>query len=95
MALVDEMRVLRGDIDSGKKVRKRRLEEIKEDLSVFMRDSSQKRKEDFEALTKEVSSFLADLKSDVKAKAKKNRGEQREVKKMLADASAAFWGGQK
>lgn len=95
MSLDDEMRALKEDIDSGKKVRKRRLEEIKEDLSVFMKDSSQKRKEDFEALTEDVNKFLADMKGDVKRSQKENRTKQQEVKKMLADASAAFWGGQK
>ena len=92
MALIDEMRNLREDIESGRKIRSRRIKEIKEDLSVFMEDASQKRKEDFKALAEEVDQFLTDLKKDVGATRKENRAEQRELKKELSAASAAFWG---
>lgn len=99
MALIDEMRALREDIESGKQIRSRRIQEIKAELSAFMEDASQKRKKDFGVLTQEVKKFITDLREDVKAlkrgtKAaqKENRDKQKELKKMLAQASAAFWG---
>lgn len=95
MTLIDEMRNLREDIESGKKIRSRRIEEIKEDLGTFMKDSTRKRKEDFKVLTEKVSSFLTDLKKDVKATTKENQAKQRELQKMLHDAQVAFWGKQK
>jgi len=91
MALIDEMRNLREDIESGKEIRTRRIKELKEDLSVFMKDATQKRKEDFKALTEEVDKFISDLKKEVKATRRENRAKQRELKKMLAQARTAFW----
>ncbi|MBU3895791.1 hypothetical protein KKG36_00490 [Patescibacteria group bacterium] len=95
MALIDEMRNLREDIESGKEIRTRRIKEIKEDLSVFMKDASLKRKEDFKALTEEVNQFITDLKGDVKATRRENRTQQQELKKELSVALAAFWGKKK
>lgn len=95
MTLIDEMRNLREDIESGKEIRSRRIKEIKEDLDTFMKDSTQKRKEDFKTLTGEISSFLTNLKNDVKATTKENQAKQRELQEMLRDAQVAFWGKQK
>ena len=95
MTLIDEMRNLREDIESGKKIRSRRIEEIKEDLDTFMKGSTQKRKEDFKALTGEIGLFLTNLKKDVKVTTKENQAKQRELKKMLSDAQVAFWGKQR
>ena len=92
MSLIDEMRNLREDIESGKEIRSRRIKEIKEDLSVFMKDATLKRKEDFKVLTEEVNQFLADLKQDVKTTRRENRTQQQELKKELSGALAAFWG---
>lgn len=92
MSLIDEMRNLREDIESGKEIRSRRIKEIKEELGTFTKDSTQKRKADFKALTREISSFLTNLKKDVKATTKKNQAKQRELKKMMRAAQAAFWG---
>jgi len=91
MSLVDEMKNLREDIESGKQIRKQRIQEIKEDLSVFTKNATQKRKEDFKALTEEIKGFITDLKKDVKTFQKEARAEQQELKKMLADARTAFW----
>lgn len=95
MTLIDEMRNLREDIETGRKIRSRRIEEIKEDLDTFMKDSTQKRKEDFKALTGEISLFLTDLKKDVKATTKENQVKQRALQKMLRDAQVAFWGNKR
>ena len=94
MSFIDEMRNLREDIESGKKIRSRRIKEIKEDLSTFMKDSTQKRKEDFKALTEEVSQFITEIEKDVEVTRKENRAKQRELKKELSAAQAAFWGKQ-
>ena len=91
MSLVDEMHNLREDIESGKQIRKQRIQEIKEDLSSFTKNATQKRKEDFKVLTEEVKQFLTDLKTEVKVTQKEARVKQQEVKKMLADARTAFW----
>ena len=92
MSLIDEMRNLREDIESGKKIRSRRIKEIKEDLSTFMKDSTQKRKEDFKALAEEVSQCITDLKKGVKVTRGENRAKQRELRKELSAAQVAFWG---
>ena len=95
MSLIDEMRNLREDIESGKKIRSRRIKEIKEDLDTFMKDSMQKRKEDFKAHTEDVNQFITELEKDVEITRKENRAKQRELKKELSAAQAAFWGKQK
>ncbi|MBU3895945.1 hypothetical protein KKG36_01325 [Patescibacteria group bacterium] len=95
MSLVDEMRNLREDIDSGKEIRTRRLNELKKDLAAFIKDSTGKRKEDFNTLQSGLKIFITDLKKDVKATAEENQAAQQELKKMLADAQAVFWGKQK
>lgn len=92
MALIDEMRNLREDIESGKEVRSRRLKEISQDLALFMKDATRKRKEDFKVLIEEVKKFITDLKKDVKTTQKENRAQQRELRKELSAALAAFWG---
>lgn len=94
MAFIDEMRNLREDIESGKKIRSRRIKEIKEDLNAFTKDATRKRKEDFKALTEEVSQFVAGIEKDVKVTRKENRAKQQELKKELSAAQAAFWGKQ-
>ena len=95
MSLIDEMRNLREDIESGKKIRSRRIKEIKEDLDTFMKDSMQKRKEDFKAHTEDVNQFITELEKDVEITRKENRAKQRELKKELSAAQAAFWGKQR
>ena len=95
MSYINEMRNLREDIESGKKIRSRRIKEIKEDLSVFMKDATGKRKEDFEALTEELNTFITDLKKGVKVTTEENQAKQRELQKILRDAQAAFWGKEK
>jgi len=95
MALIDEMRNLREDIESGKKIRSRRIKEIKEDLNAFMKDSTQKRKEDFKAVAEELRRVMPELKSEVAHILRENRAKQQEVKKELSAAQAAFWGKKK
>ena len=95
MAFIDEMGNLREDIESGKKIRSRRIEEIKEDLNAFTKDATRKRKEDFKALTEEVSQFVAGIEKDVKVTRKENRAKQQELKKELSAAQIAFWGKRK
>ena len=92
MSFIDEMHNLREDIESGKKIRSRRIKEIKEDLNTFMKDSTSKRKQDFKTLTDEVNTFLTDLKKDVKATWGENQAQQRELRKELSAAQTAFWG---
>ena len=92
MSFIDEMHNLREDIESGKKIRSRRIKEIKEDLNTFMKDSTSKRKQDFKTLTDEVNTFLTDLKKDVKATRGENQAQQRELRKELSAAQTAFWG---
>ena len=91
MAFIDEMRNLREDIESGKKIRSRRIKEIKEDLNAFTKDATRKRKEDFKAFTEEVSQFVTGIEKDVEVTRKENRAKQRELKKELSAAKAAFW----
>lgn len=81
MALIDEMRSLREDIESGKQIRRRRVKEIKKDLAGLMKGASRKRKENFKA-----------LKVEVKAIRRANQTQHQELKKELAAALAAFWG---
>ena len=95
MSLIDEMRNLREDIESGKKIRSRRIKEIKEDLNAFRKDATRKRKEDFKAHTEDVNQFITELEKDVEITRKENRAKQRELKKELSAAQAAFWGKQK
>lgn len=45
MSLIDEMRNLRENIDSGNQVRKRRIQEIKNDLRVFRGEATKRRDE--------------------------------------------------
>lgn len=92
MSFIDEMHNLRENIESGKKVRGKRLEEIKKDLSVFMEDATQKRKEDFKVLAGEIKKFVIDSKKDVKTFLKKSQAEQQELKKELSAAFTAYRG---
>lgn len=92
MTLIDEMRNLREDIKSGKEIRRRRIQEIKEDLSVFMKDAVQARRENFKALSEEVNQFIVDLKKNVKTTQKENQAKQQGLKDVLAEMRAAFWG---
>lgn len=94
MSLIDEMRNLREDIESGKKIRSRRIKEIKEDLNTFTKDATRERKEDFKALTEEVNQFITGIKKNVKETRKENRAKQQELKKELSAAQVAFWGKQ-
>jgi len=95
MPFIDEMRNLRKDMESGKKIRSRRIQEIKEESSTFVKDAARKRREDFKVLTEGISGSLTNLKTGVKAARKENRAEQRELGKELSAASAAFWGKEK
>ena len=95
MSFINEMRNLREDIESGKKIRSRRIKEIKEDLNTFMKDSTQKRKEDFKDHTEDVNQFITELGKDVEVTRKENRAKQKELKKELSAAQAAFWGKQR
>lgn len=99
MPFIDEMQNLREDIESGKNIRSGRIKELKEGLSAFMKGTTRKREEDFKVLKGEVDEFVTGLKKEVKeiqkgAKEtqKENQAKQRELRKMLADAQAAFWG---
>lgn len=92
MTFVDEMRNLREDIESKKEVRRRRIKEISQDLASFVRQSGNKRREDFKALRDEINKFLAELKRDVKSSQKENQAKQRALARMLIEAREAFWG---
>lgn len=92
MSLVDEMRNLREDIDNEKEARTRRLKEIKAGLAEFMKDARSKRREEFQLLREELKSFIADLEKGTQTSLRENREAQQELKKMLDEASAAYWG---
>lgn len=102
MTFIDEMRNLRGDLESGKKIRRRRIREIKEESSAFLKDTERKRGETFKVLSEGINKSITDLKENVgglrkgvRAARKENRAEQRELGKELSAASAAFWGKEK
>lgn len=102
MPFIDEMRNLRRDMESGKEIRSRRIQEIKEESSTFVKDAARKRREGFKVLSEGINKSITDLKEDVgglrksvRAARKENRAEQRELGKELSAASAAFWGKEK
>lgn len=102
MVFIDEMRNLRKGLESGRKIRSRRIQEIKEESSAFVKDAARKRKENFKVLSEGISKSITDLKEDVGglrksvgATRKENRARQRELKKEHFAASAAFWGKEK
>lgn len=45
MSFIDEMRNLREDIESGKKIRSRRIEEIKKDVKATTKENQAKQRE--------------------------------------------------
>ena len=102
MSFIDEMRNLRKDLESGEQLRRRRVREIKEESSAFLKDAERKRGENFKVLSEGINKAITDLKGSVselrkgvKATQKGNRARQRELKKELSAASAAFWGKEK